>query len=706
MKLWNALWVCGVLTVPAVGHAQEDELRETTVVVTAPGPDRAAGELISHATRLGREDIVSSLSGTLGDTLDKQPGVSTTYFGSGASRPVLRGLGAERVLVLTNGLGVVDVSAASPDHQVTGDGIDAQAIEILRGPAALAYGGQAIGGVVNVIDGLIVTSAPEDGVTGQFFGATNSVNDGTEGSARLQFSQNGFYATFSASGRDFGSYDVPGFIESARQRASEPEEEFERGLVENSFLKTSAFSGSLGWASDKTYLGFAVRKTTSEYGLPGHSHAHEHEDDHDQEGDEDDHAHDDADHEGDDHEHEEESPFIDMDQTRVDVKFGIRLDGDFWKKIEASLSASDYEHTEFEGVGEPGTVYKTDGVEFRTEADHAFGGFEGAFGLQYSDVSFEAFGEESFISPTDTQSFGLFVYETRDWSGGIGIEGGLRFENVSYQNDVNGDVDFDLFSASFGAHKHWASGWFIGGQLSLTERAPNQSELFADGAHLATRQYEVGRADMEKETGLNIEGTVRWEGASSHICANVFFTDFSDFIYLTPGEILHDGALVDEVDELAVWLFSQRDAEFTGFELIGEHAFGQQFLNASWSAKGNIDFVKAELSDGSNVPYIPPMTVNAGLSADWGAIKTDVSATWAAEQNDSGVGVLDTDSYTTLDVYAEADLASLIGAPEGLTAFADLRNITDEEVRYATSVLKDLLPAPGRNVRIGAKFSF
>ena len=100
------------------------------------------------------------------------------------------------------------------------------------------------------------------------------------------------------------------------------------------------------------------------------------------------------------------------------------------------------------------------------------------------------------------------------------------------------------------------------------------------------------------------------------------------------------------------------------------------------------------------------MTVNAGLSADWGAIKTDVSATWAAEQNDSGVGVLDTDSYTTLDVYAEADLASLIGAPEGLTAFADLRNITDEEVRYATSVLKDLLPAPGRNVRIGAKFSF
>ncbi len=138
-----------------VAQAQQGDdapLVESPVIVTGPGPDRTADELIGNATAIGRETIIESLAGSLGDTLDRQPGVASTFFGQGASRPVLRGLGAERVQVLTNGIGVIDASAASPDHQVTTDGIDAETIEILRGPAALAYGGQAISGVVNVIE--------------------------------------------------------------------------------------------------------------------------------------------------------------------------------------------------------------------------------------------------------------------------------------------------------------------------------------------------------------------------------------------------------------------------------------------------------------------------------------------------------------------------------------------------------------------------
>jgi len=182
--------------------SDDDERRESTVIVTAPGPERSADELVGNATALDREEILETLSGTLGDTLDRQPGVSTTFFGPGASRPVLRGLGAERVQVLTNGIGVIDVSAASPDHQVTADGIDAEKIEILRGPAALGYGGQAIGGVVNVVDGLISEDLPEEQMSGEVFGAYNSVNEGTELAGRGQFTAGQLVFTVSGSMRD------------------------------------------------------------------------------------------------------------------------------------------------------------------------------------------------------------------------------------------------------------------------------------------------------------------------------------------------------------------------------------------------------------------------------------------------------------------------------------------------------------------------
>ena len=204
-----------------------DELREATIIVSAPGPDRSADELIGNASALDREDLLETLQASLGDTLDREPGVASTFFGPGASRPVLRGLGAERVQVLTNGIGVIDVSAASPDHQVTADGIDAEAVEILRGPAALAYGGQAIGGVVNVIDGLIAEEMPKEPYSGDLFGAYNSVNEGTELAARGEVTAGQFVFNLSASMRDFDPSDIPDFAESAGLRALEEAEEEE-----------------------------------------------------------------------------------------------------------------------------------------------------------------------------------------------------------------------------------------------------------------------------------------------------------------------------------------------------------------------------------------------------------------------------------------------------------------------------------------------
>ncbi len=676
------------------------ENRLDTIIVTTPGPERTADELIGNATSLDREDILESLSSTLGDTLDRQPGVSTTFFGQGASRPVLRGLGAERVQVLTNGIGVIDASAASPDHQVSADGIDAQAIEILRGPAALAYGGQSIGGVVNVIDGLIVEDLPEDPASVDLFSAYNSVNEGTELAGRGQFVTGPLVFTLSASQRDFENYDIPDFAESALFRELEEaeeeeegeehsEEEESRGTLENSFAETQTLSAGLSWVGDTAFLGVAVRQQTAEYGLPGHGeHGHGEE-----EGEE-------------EAEEEEENPFIDLEQTRIDLRGGVSVNNGFLTDVSGTLAIVDYEHTEFEAPGEAGTVYESEGVEGRLEFDHVIGGFEGAFGIQYLDKELNAFGEEAFISPTDTQSVGSFLYETQEWDTGFGIEGGLRVESVELDNVNFGSADFDLFSGSFGVHRHFDSGVFIGGQLSYTERAPNESELFAFGPHLATEQFEVGDPTLGKESGLNLEGTARWRGENGGIGINLFVTEFSDFVFLTPGQVLIEGVLVDEEDELPVFLFVQDDASFIGGEIYADLLVEAGPLGADWEFSASLDFVEADLDSGGNVPFIPPVTLNAGASAEWGPWQLGAAVTVAGDQADPGAGQLQTDGYTTLDLRAEIDLSDFGIGGDGTEAFVEARNVTDEEVRFATSVLKDVAPAPGQNIRVGVRAAF
>ena len=706
----------------AIAHAQttnssvEDEPETlSTVIVSGVGPQRETDEMIGNATAVTRDEIVQSLSASLGNSLDSQPGVATTHFGQAASRPVLRGLGAERVLVLTNGIGVIDASAASPAHQVAGDGIDADKIEILRGPAALAYGGQAIGGVVNVIDGLIVEDLPDEAVSGEAYGAVNGVNEGEEGALKTRFSTGPFVLTLSASARDFGDYDIPGFAESSRLRASEDheheqeeahegedheeheEDEEIRDTLENSFVETSSLAAGFSWVGDRAFAGIAVRRQESTYGLPGHDHAHEHEH---EEGADEDHE------EGHEEEHGEELPFIDLEQTRIDLRAGADLSAGPFTRIAGNMSFADYEHTEFEAPGEPGTRYESDGAEGRVELGTAFGELEGAVGLQVLDKTLDAFGDEAFITRTDTRSAGLFAYQTREWEGGFGIEGGIRYDLTELDNVNAGIKSFDLFSGSFGVHQHWDSGWFVGGQVSLTERAPNESELFADGAHLATSQYEVGDVTLDKERGLNIEGTLRWRGDGFSAGANLFYTHFDGFIYLAPGSVMHDGALVDEVDGLPVFLFSQQDANFTGGEVYADYELDDGPAGADWTARASVDLVSADLSGGGNVPLMPPVTFNASLDADWGLVSAGASLSVAGDQDDPGEGELPTDGYTTLDLRTALNVSDWgIGQP-GTQIFLDVRNVTDEEVRYATSVLKDTVPAPGRNVRAGVRLVF
>src|SRR5262245_40974710 len=193
------------LLLPAAALAQE---AEPEVIITAP-IEGSRIESLQGAEILRREDIVETLNGGLGDTLDAQPGVATTFFGAGASRPIIRGLGEDRVRVLQNGIGAIDASTASPDHAVTADGLDAERVEVLRGSAALAFGGNAIGGVVNVIDQSIPTRALEH-PTLDVFTSLSSVDEGRQVAGSLGVGGGDMLALrFSAAARETEDYDTP-----------------------------------------------------------------------------------------------------------------------------------------------------------------------------------------------------------------------------------------------------------------------------------------------------------------------------------------------------------------------------------------------------------------------------------------------------------------------------------------------------------------
>ena len=641
----------------------EDE--SNVVVVTGVGPARESDELIASTTVLDDQALTERLSGGLGDTLAGLPGVSTTAFGPGASRPIIRGLGAERVQVLTNGIGVIDASAASPDHAVTGDPLGAERIEILRGPASLAYGGGATGGVVNVIDGLIVERKPDAAFSGSLYGALTSADEGKQAAGRVTGVWGDFVGVLNGSWADSKDVDIPGFALSkgAREDAiadgADPAT-FAHGTLPNSAVETKSVSAGLTWVGDNAFLGGAVRKLDDTYGTVA-----------------------------------EPEVFIELNQTRYDVRGGLKFDDGVLKSVIASGSKVDYDHTEFEGPGQPGTRFTSEGWEGRIEAQHAaILGLEGSAGVQASSRDFAAIGDESVIGPTQTDQTGVFVYETFD-QGDWGLEGGLRYDTVDVDNIVGGKRSFEPWNASFGGHMHVGDHVFLGASVAATERAPTDLELFANGPHLATGQFLVGDSALDTEKGVNYELTARWEDDAFNLSGSVYRFDFDRFVYLQDTGLVEPGA----EEDLPIFDYVQAGANFTGFELQADAKLGSAF-GVDWKADGSADFVRAKLDAGGNLPLIPPLTVNAGLEGEINGVTGRVQVQYAAKQDDFAVFETPTDSYTTVDARLGFDIA------DGVHLILEGKNLTDEEVRLHTSPLKEIAPMAGRNFRVAIRADF
>lgn len=661
-------------------------VHQEAVVVSARSDARGLSEVAQPVSVLSGDELSLRSAPTLGETLATQPGVSSTYFGPGASRPVIRGLGGDRIRVLEDGVGVGDASSTSPDHAVSLSPLSAKSIEVVRGPATLLYGSSAVGGVVNVLDDRIPDAVPDHSLGGvaEFLGA--SVSDERGGGVSLKAGRGPLVFHGGFDRRAATDLNIPGFAESAALRAQEEggaEEEEAFGVLPNSAVATTSGTVGASIVGRKGFLGASWTGFDSLYGVPG-GHAEEEAEAPVEEGAP---------------PAEEEGPVrIDLRQRRIDLR-GARTEpfGGF-RAAKLRFGVTDYEHQELEGE-EVGTLFLNDSWEGRLELLHKpLGAVTGSFGVQVASRDFEAIGAEAFVPPTETRAFAGFVFEEVGggaWRGQFG--GRFEHQNLKAKGDVGLERSFDGVSGSAGFVYRGADGFGAGLTLAYSEKLPNAEELYANGPHIATRAFEIGDPDLGKEQSLGLDLSLSKRAGPITGQAAFFLNRFDDYIY----EELTD----EEQDGLAVVRFVQRDASFRGFEASAAIELlhtEPRHLDLELQA----DYVRASLRGGNEdpLPRIPPFRYGAALHYQDNQLDGRFEVRGVAEQTRvSSSAELPTDGYTFLN--ASLSYRFFVGRTI-LQLRVQGNNLTDEEGRNHVSFLKDVAPLPGRDFRAAVRVLF
>jgi len=642
-----------VYSAPAL--SAETELETITVYA-----ETLADQVVAQPVKvLEGQELLQRLGGSVGETLASEPGVNTTFFGPAVGRPVVHGLGETRVRVMEDRIDALDVSVTSGDHAVTIEPFIADRIEVLKGPGTLLYGSGAIGGVVNVVTGRIPKDVVEDGVTGRIEARSGSVNDERTGAGRLDaamgeiaFHLDGFY-------RDTNDYEIPG--ESSADGSGDS------GEVGNSDLETKGGAVGTAWSGERGFAGASFSRYESEYGLPGG-------------------------------EEEEGDVRLDMEQTRFDLEAGLIDPFAGVERIDARVGINDYEHAEIEGSGEVGTEFDNEAWEAIAELHHApVAGWRGELGVQTTQREFSAIGEEAFIAPVDSESLAAYWVGDHDF-GAVNVQLGARYEQVEHDPDNGASEDFSTASGSLGLSWQASEALTVLLQGDFASRAPTPEELFSNGPHIATAAFEVGDSTLEEEGAFNVALTAALELGRFGARATVYRTQFSDFIYqLETGEV---------EDDLPVRQWVQDDATFAGFEAETTFALIEDDA-MSLTARVFFDTVTGELDDAQNgndhLPRIPPSRLGFGLSGRAGIVSANIEYTFVDEQDDATEFESTTDDYENVALFVGADFAM---SDTVLTVFVKGNNLTDEEQRLHTSIIKDLAPLPGRSILAGIRLAF
>lgn len=646
-----------------------------TVTVTASPLGRAETEMAQPATVLTQDDLRRKRAASLGDTLSQEPGVSSSSFGPGAGRPIIRGLDGPRVRVLENGLGTMDASTVSPDHMVTTESLHADQIEILRGPASLLYGSGAIGGIVNVVSNLIPRQrATELSGDAELRGA--SANRERTGAFNLNGGAGEFAWHLDGFARKTEDYKIPG-------NAVHDDPESPSGKLPDSAVDARGAGAGASYIGERGYIGAGVETLTNTYGIPSGEGSHIH-----------------------------------LRQTRTEISGEAADPLPGFTRFKFRVGHNDYQHEEIESSGEVATTFKNKATESRFELAHGpFFGATGTVGLQLQDRELSALGDEALFPKTRSRAAGLFVVEQKEWDQWT-LDGGIRFERETRRPSVDPadadkfgsavNRDFNLVTPALGLVWKFAPEYRFGVSVTQAQRAPATEELYSNGAHGATAAFEIGNAALGKEVSRNIDITLRKASGDMRWRLNFFANNIKDYIYEASSDLDGDG-IADRVDgegaldpagEFLLQNFTHADARFRGMEAEWSYRPSE----GTYGVRVFGDIVRARLSDGTNLPRIAPARIGVSADKRWGAWSANASAIHAFSVTRLAPLETPTPGYTRVD----AELAWLLESAKGrrLTVFLQGSNLLDEDIRVHSSYLKDVAPQMGRSFTLGLRAEF
>lgn len=661
----------------AVASADLQVERSSDEIVVSAPLARGRDDVASQISIIEGAELLRSARPQIGDTIIRVPGVSTETFGPNASRPVLRGLTGERVRILTDGIGAFDVSNTSADHAVAIDPLSAERIEVVRGPAALRFGPSAIGGVVNVLDGRIPTSVPENAVAADMVaGVASAAGERNLGGAITARLADNFALRVGGNLIDANDLRTGGFILSRPLReqalaSADPDIRALadlRGRLDNSDLSTRIVNGGVAYFNGADNLGLAVTHMETVYAIPARLDVND---------------------------FDPEEVFLDARQTRFDLRGSVGLGAGFFERANLRAGYADYSH--IEGGDDPddeGTLFANKGGEVRLElVQQQRGIWGGMIGGQFVTRDFRAEGKEAFVPPNTTDDWGIFAVQEANL-GAVRLEAGVRYD---YRRIVSREVGFDRsfskVSASVGAVWRVADEWRVVANLAETARPPAAEELLANGPHVGTQAFEIGDPTLATERGRGLEIGLRGRGQGWRLDVSGYATRFSNFIYQVETGEIEDG--------LPVFLFASNPARQWGLELDGAVEWGR-LAGLTLSSSLVADLVRVNLRGLGDAPRIPPARILADLAASAARFtaRAEVERVWT--QRRTFDLETPTEGFTLFNLTLDWQ-PNPVRYPWLMIAL-QANNLFDVEARRHASLLKDFAPMAGRDLRLALRW--
>ncbi|MDD2946269.1 TonB-dependent receptor [Acinetobacter sp. ANC 4218] len=617
-------------------------------------------------------------STTIGDALAAELGVSSNQYGSGSSRPVIRGQDGARVKVLQHASETADVSTLSPDHAVTVDPILAKQVEIIRGPSTLLYSAGTVGGLVNVTDNKIPTQMPDNGYEGQLGLRYNTGSDEKLASAGVTVALADQVALrVEGSKRKANDYIAPDYFHD-----HEGELEKER-RVGNTFAEGETVNVGLSWIHDRGFSGISYSNRQDQYGLPGHSHEYE-----------------DCQVSGNaligcgqqpGHTHEEHAagPWVDLKSERYDFRTELNDPFAGFQKLRAHASYTDYKHDEIEENAAQ-TTFKSKGYDARLELVHnPIANWEGMIGAQYNQQKLDISGEEALLDPTKTRKWSLFALEHKQFDD-VHVELGARVDQQKI--DIDSDKkDFDDYGFSYSGALNWE---FVPNyKLSLVgshqERLPLAQELYANGKHFATNTYERGNENLAAEKSNNLELGLHYENGPLDYHVHVYHNWFDHYIYAQTLDNFKDFRLVE---------YTQDKAKFYGAEAAASYA-----LNDTYKVGVFGDYVRGKIEN-ENAPRVPAGRLGTKVDASFDDHWSGLAEYYHVFNQDKIASYEDeTQGYNMVNL--GLSYANTLADKNTYRVYFKANNLLDDQVYSHASFLSNI-PQVGRNFTVGLEFGF